>query len=300
MEKLMDAVRHVKAEVVIVNDGDDEIAYRFAQPGVRVVKNVGSGVAAARNTGVKHATSDILLFMDDDMWLTSEAINRMLQVHRDQESIALNVNWVYPEVLSSRLVGTAFGRYLIHHGFTSLKGWFGKSEEWRDKEPFVTMGITSQNLSMRRSTFQKSGGYNEAFPMAGFEDHDYSRRLNKSGIRIVVDPTVMMFHNEADRSVIKDWLNRKIRGGVTRRVAVNQGYRELQLTYSWPKRNVLLVAGYLKPAIVKVIESGWSNRSKQLDRISFPLINLLLTEAIFRGYELGGLNTNDKSRHGQS
>jgi glycosyltransferase involved in cell wall biosynthesis len=282
---LLPSLQKQHPEIIVVNDGEDVVNLQaFAYPRIRVVKNRGKGVASARNTGATISTGDILLFLDDDMLISEEAIEKVIAFHLHREDSALNLNWVYPPDMQRNLHETLFGRYLETFFFTTLKGWSRDLSEWNDHQLFQASGVTSQNLSLRRDTFLKIGGYNESFPHAGFEDFELARKLNTARVSIYVDPTVMTFHNEADRLTIQAWLDRKYRGSITRSVAVDLGYTELSISYSTAKKMVLQILGVLAPALKKMVSSKFWNTRTFADRMFFVLINLLLAEAIYRGY----------------
>jgi GT2 family glycosyltransferase len=279
------ATQGVHAEIIVVNDGDEEV-YRLKKtyPSIRIVDNPGSGVASARNTGAAKATSDLLLFMDDDIWMTAEALKRMHEFHAEAKMAVLNVNWIYPQLLEQQLKTTAFGRYLSRHQFTSLKGWNKDQKDWRDDECFKTQGVTSQNLSMRKEVFDRIGGYTEKFPHAGFEDHDFSKALLKHGVEIYIDPRAMTFHNEADRVELIPWMNRRQRGGETRRVAVDLGYVELQLNYSKTRATLLSFISAIRPLLSVLSSNRITNAVVALDFFSFKIFDALFAAAIYKGY----------------
>lgn len=274
-------------EVIVVNDGNGDLSdLESVFPRVKVMKNPHSGVASARNAGAKASSASVLFFLDDDIWATDQVIERILFWHAKEPGLALNLNWTYPEQLREKIHGTAFGRYLEYFGFTSLKGW-NRSNRWSDREFFETNGITSQNLSIRRSTFFEAGGYNESFPHAGFEDYEFSQRLVSLGVRICIDPTIMMYHNEEDRLQLSAWLERKKRGGETRAVASALGHAELTLTYPILKSFTLKLVARLRGVLVSVACNAWVDRSSSLDFLTFRIINLLLAASIFEGYQKG-------------
>ena len=65
---------HADIEVIVVNDGspdnsEDVVQPFLADPRVRYFKQTNAGVAAARNTALKHATGDFFALLDqDDLW----------------------------------------------------------------------------------------------------------------------------------------------------------------------------------------------------------------------------------------
>jgi glycosyltransferase involved in cell wall biosynthesis len=63
-------------EAVVVDDGsiDNTKAVCFEYPKVKYVYQSNSGLAAARNTGIKQATGEYLVFLDADDWLFEDGI----------------------------------------------------------------------------------------------------------------------------------------------------------------------------------------------------------------------------------
>jgi glycosyltransferase involved in cell wall biosynthesis len=287
LQHLVRCINGFEVEVIVVNDGDDRIySLRKNFPIIKIIQNPGSGVASARNTGARLAAADLLLFLDDDMWITEPVVERILVMHSKHTKMALNINWIYPPKLSKQIQATAFGRYLDHFNFTSLKGW-NTSNPWNDEQCFETIGITSQNLSIRKETFLNVGGYNESFPHAGFEDYELSKRLVASGVKIFINPVVMMYHNEADRQQLRPWLDRKKRGGETRAVAVALGHLELEIKYSFIKKSILRVIALFRNILVWFAANSITDKFSILDVVTFKIINVLLAVSIFDGYRVG-------------
>jgi glycosyltransferase involved in cell wall biosynthesis/peptidoglycan/xylan/chitin deacetylase (PgdA/CDA1 family) len=75
-------------EIIVVDDGSSdntrEVAARYPQ--VRYVRQENQGLAAARNTGLRHSTGSYLVFLDADDRLLSQAVEmglHQLQAHPD-------------------------------------------------------------------------------------------------------------------------------------------------------------------------------------------------------------------------
>jgi GT2 family glycosyltransferase len=277
------AIQSLNAEIIVVNDSKtNSVDIPSAYTGkVRMINNPKSGVASARNLGAKKAQADLLLFLDDDMWISEDNLLTTLSLHHNQTDCCIILNWVYPVALDQEIKATQFGRYLHHFGFASLKGWCN-GMNWSDEKLFPVNGITSQYLSIRKRDFWKAGGYNENFPHAGFEDHDFGVRLLQHGVQPYVYPLSTVYHNEADRMNVEAWLARKKRGGETRKVAVQVGYSNTGLTYGFTKKKAYRLLSVGKPVLLKLLQA--IPNQPGFDPLYFKVLNLLLGTASFEGY----------------
>jgi glycosyltransferase EpsJ len=106
-------------EVVVVDDGspDDSAALveRRAQadPRIRLVRQANAGLGAARNTGVAHATGELLAFADSDDDLPPAALERMVAstdrtgselVVGSVERVSPARRWLLPRVAANHAV----------------------------------------------------------------------------------------------------------------------------------------------------------------------------------------------------
>lgn len=278
----VDAIQEIEAEIIIINDGDNDILIpEIWKSKVRVIKNPKSGVASARNLGAKNAKSDFLLFMDDDMLIHKNAVNKVIAFLQENENATININWIYTPELLQQITKTKFGRYLDNFGFTSLKGW-NKEQPWNENDLFENIGITSQFLGIQKNTFNKVNGYDETFPHAGYEDYDFAKRMSENGIKFFIWPKDIIFHNETDRHELSKWLDRKRRGGETRKHAVIKGNTELALQYVGLKKLIL--------QSLKASKNFWIGclnalpNIKILDGFYGKMVNILLATSIFEGY----------------
>jgi glycosyltransferase involved in cell wall biosynthesis len=273
-------------EIIVVNDNKEAdfiLDKKNTSTQITVLNSTGSGVACARNTGAKKARAGKFIFVDDDMLLNKESIlNACTFLDKNTDS-TYNANWVYETNLIKNISSTKFGRYLIHNQHTTLEGWNKGGIEWKNNSLLKTDGITSQFFALKRADFEKIGGYNETFPFAGFEDYDINMKLIKHGITNYIDTGVCIFHNEYDRVEAEQWLQRKKRGAVTRKVAVEMGFKELTIEYPASKKILLSFLKFIRP-LIKSFAHLIPNASF-CDPVYNRTINLLIAIYIFEGYQ---------------
>jgi len=106
-----------EATILVVNDGStDDTATRAEQAGALVVNHPYSmGNGAAIKTGTRHASSDILVFMDADGQHDPADIPRLLA----------KLDEGYEMVVGARQADTqaSLGRRLANHGYNRLASW---------------------------------------------------------------------------------------------------------------------------------------------------------------------------------
>lgn len=282
LEPAVKAAAEVDVEILIINDGDKEILIpKDWSLKVRVIKSPGEGVAAARNLGAKIAASDLLIFMDDDILINEYALKKTIELANQYPDSTININWIYSPELLKDIMQTKFGRYLDKFGFTSLKGW-NNGQPWNEHDLFQNLGVTSQFLAIHKHVFNGVNGYDETFPHAGFEDYDFAKRMREKGVHFYIWPKDTIYHNETDRHELKPWLERKRRGGETRRNAVLRGHKELELHYSGLKKIILLFLSVTKNFWMWFLDA--LPNSKPLDGFYGMIVNALLATYIFEGY----------------
>ncbi|MBL7863578.1 MAG: glycosyltransferase [Cyclobacteriaceae bacterium] len=279
----IEAVSNLNAEIIVVHDrtyNSFQVLAQTAVP-VAVLRSPRPGVAAKRNLGAANARGTLLLFLDDDILTSDAVIGHMIKLHESAQDICVNPNWVYPANLMRDLPSSAFGRFLLAYNFVGFKGWYG-DPSWKDNALFQSKSIASFHLSISRENFLKSGGYNENFAEAGFEDYDYPKRLKEADLRFFIDSSVCVFHNEEDRTTIRPWLVRQQRGAFTRREAVTLGYTEMSIHYGVLKKATFRFIAILQPLLLLGLSA--ISKYKGLDRISFQIVLLLQAHHIYKGY----------------
>ncbi len=186
LEKCIREVSRIcpEAEIIAVLDDEAEVAKISSQAKVLVTGAI--TIAAKRNFGASHSTSEYLAFIDSDAYPEEEWLHRAIDIlSKDRRIGAVGGPNISPpvETSSERFVGCALKSVLV----TGL-GNFRKTISPRR----IVKDLPSCNLVVRRAEFLSIGGMNEML-FTG-EDIDYCRRMVRSGRKIVYDPAVLVYH----------------------------------------------------------------------------------------------------------
>lgn len=282
VSRLLNAVQEMDIEIIVVNDSKtSKPKLPAGASSIKILNNPGQGVASARNFGAYYATSENLLFLDDDMWVTNANLIRALELVTLYPGAAINFNWIYPEYLLEQISKNRFGRYLIKYGFTTMKGW-NKGQPWNENHLFETNGIAGASLLIKKELYFQLEGYDISFPYAGAEDYDFSQRLKKAGVKMLIEPTSMMYQNEANKVKAESWLQRYRKASITRKHAVNLGYSELAYVYPGFRKYIYLF--FYKMKSVFHLLKDLIPPAKVFDPVYFFIINLMLAAYICKGY----------------
>lgn len=166
-----------------------------------------SSVAVKRNAAASHAKYEILYFCDSDCVVTPDILNRHINSYETEEIGAV----AGPVILQGE--ENKFNSMLMQTAWCTA---FSQPLY----APYTEWGVTA-NFSMRRSAYEKTGGFNARFPnKPGGEDVDIGFRIRDCGYLIKSAPQAVVYHSN------KTWLKLK---DVSSRL------------YSYGKSNVLVV-----------------------------------------------------------
>ncbi len=169
-------------DVVLVDDGSTdstrEIASKFA---VRVVATEGHiGPAAARNLGASTAKGDILFFVDTDVMLRPDSIERL--VRRLAETDVDAVCGVQAVDMRHRDLVSQYKNLWMRWTYLRLRGE-------------VPLFYTSA-AAIPRTLFWQAGGFDIGYTTPSLEDTAFGQKLARLGIRVQVQPDLEVEHRK--------------------------------------------------------------------------------------------------------
>jgi GT2 family glycosyltransferase len=190
-------------EVVLVDNGSIEPETRVLhqaltkRPSTRVLDYPGGfNWPAINNQAAATCTSDMLLFLNNDVEATSEGwLHAMVELAQRPEIGAVAPRLNYPDG-SLQHAGVVLGvGGIATHIFNGLpKGhhaYFGWERVVRSYS-----ALSAACMLVRREVFEEMGGFDEAYPVA-FNDVDFCLRLGQAGYRLLYTPHAELTHHES-------------------------------------------------------------------------------------------------------
>jgi GT2 family glycosyltransferase len=167
-------------EIVMVDDGSTDqsraIAANFP---VRVVPTAGRvGPGAARNLGARVAEGDVLLFIDSDVMVRRDTVERIAACfeNRDVEGVVA----VQAADMRHRDLVSQYKNIWMRWTYARKTG---------DVPLFYTTAA-----AIRRDAFLSAGGFDPGYATPNVEDTAFGQRLAQLGIRVRVEPEVEVEH----------------------------------------------------------------------------------------------------------
>lgn len=198
-EVLVQTLRSVRAldpaprEVLLVDQTvkhameTEQFLEKAAREGwLRWIRQQPPRVTTARNRLIQEATTDIVIFIDDDVELPKDFLARHLRNYRDPKVVAVAgrvrqaVETPYPKPRGGRWPRVLDYKYLSVFSAQRVEG---------------VANFMGCNHSARVETLRKVGGYDTNYRgQSLFEETDLAIRIWKSGGLIVYDPETPLFH----------------------------------------------------------------------------------------------------------
>jgi rSAM/selenodomain-associated transferase 2 len=167
-------------ELIVIDGGSVDGTVEVVRPHARVIRSE-QGRAVQMNSGARHSTGEILLFLHADSHLPPRAFPQMERVLAD-----------------SKIVGGTF-----RLRFNSQK-FFLRAIAFFTRFKFRYFHYGDQGIFVRRSVFEQLNGFTE---MPFMEDIDFLQRLHRTGrVILLKQPITTSARRFLERGVIRQQL----------------------------------------------------------------------------------------------
>jgi len=210
--EILDSIKHLQAdakdyEVILIDDHSSDRTVEIAKKSstkVRILKAIGCGVAAARNTGIMAAKGNIVVFVDCDGVLDSRCL------------IELSAKLANPRV--DIVQGNIWEQYYN----TKANNWLSLWRKTVFMEKMVNKNGTLNSfngrlLAVKVSSLKKLIGLKKVFDSslsgAGGEDRECGERLYQKGAVIELASKAIIKHK--DPTNLCELIKKKFKNGIT-------------------------------------------------------------------------------------
>jgi len=173
-------------EIIIVDDHSDVPVENLVKKGSPIDVNIfrhesNKGSAASRNTGIKNAKNELLIFIDSDVLADENFVmSHAVQYELNQKVLSFGTIKWHPEVRTNNF--TRYGR------------WF-EYDNVLDKPDLDFNDFNGANFSISRNELKKSGVlFDERFKQYGMEDIEFGYLLKQKGFTFEFCHDALVWH----------------------------------------------------------------------------------------------------------
>ena len=183
IEALLSQKTEKSYEVIVVDDGStDETPYIIKRYPVKIITQKNAGPSAARNTGWKAASGEIVAFTDSDCVPVPGWIEALSKPFEDPS------------------VGGVGGTYETENIGSLLATYVGEDIKFRHDRLGKEIEATGTfSAAFRKKLLERVGGFDETYKKATAEDFDLCFAIRKTRHKIIHEPNAIVGHYHKER-----------------------------------------------------------------------------------------------------
>ena len=165
-------------EVILVDDGStDDTVKKAEKYGFCIVKlKNGGNPSKARNFGAKKASGDTFIFVDADIVLKPDSIEKIVSKVSEEETVSFS--GIYAKETPASGFFSQLQNLILYYRLSKL--------------PEIVTFTNSAFCAIKREAFETINGYNEG--MSYFEDVEIGNRLTRNGYKLRIDSSLSVTH----------------------------------------------------------------------------------------------------------
>lgn len=188
-------------EIIVVNNGSldrtrDIVINHFPQ--VKLIdakKNL--GFAGGNNLGIKYATGDIIILLNDDTTVKTDWIDAIAKVFNEDKKVGVvGCKILYPDKKTIQHAGGIVRQNGLTEHIGNGELDYGQYDFLKEVDY-----VTGAAIAFRRELIDILGLLDEKYYPIYFEETDYCFRARKLGYRIIYLPQAVVYHWESQSTV---------------------------------------------------------------------------------------------------
>lgn len=269
-------------ELIIVVDGstDDTIdvlkTWENKFEDFKVISQQNKGRAAVRNTGVRHASGELLLFFDDDLIVDKNCIKE----HQEYQQSTNYKNIFVGEIIDDPIAtndNEAFLKYKKHIVASWYKTMFKPERKISEHIFDGDYYLAGANFSLTKTIYNHIGGLDETLNRS--EDYEFAIRAKLAGIKTIMgDKYASVIHKDNNNN-FKDWVL-KARYGEINNAIVYAKDKEKFKVYAPQKKTV---TAFIKGIIFRSLANKYAYRFMLS---SSAVKNIIPSNILYKSYDL--------------
>ncbi len=234
------------------------------------------GRAAVRNTGVKNAQNELLLFFDDDLEVDENCIK-----HHVEYQIKTNFKTIFVGEIIDAPIETSNNKEFVIYKKYIANGWhktiFRKDRKIDEQTFYGDYYLAAANFSITKNIFNKIGGMDESLNRA--EDYEFAIRAKAEGIQTILANNFAKVTHLDSNNNFNDWVLKARLGEINNAIVYAKDNQKFQV-YAPPKKNL---ANFFK----KIIFKSLANKRAYAFMTSSSFLKWIIPNFIlFRAYDL--------------
>lgn len=204
-------------EVIVVDDASSDGSADFISatyPSVNLIrKKTNEGFSSAVNTGVVHATGELIMLLNSDVAPEENYLKPLIASFADPAVFAVGSLQKCREI--GRITERGRGVGIFRRGFL----YHGKGENMRGDTLWVSGGAGM----FSKKIWMKLGGLSPIYNPFYWEDIDLSYLARKAGFKVLFEPASVVYHDQTEGA---------IRSQRDERMVKSVAYRN-QILFTW-------------------------------------------------------------------
>jgi len=205
-----------EVEFIVVNDGSTDGTKEYLEsmefPGtIKIINNQNNGSAVARNKGIQNSCGDFILFVDNDIILENNYIEKLIaRTRRNPDRVhAGNIGLIPLKRVPKIIDLLCSGEPLPLNQLTNISyidAIYGTLPVAFIRDADIDIScwwglVTGGNMCFPRQILAAIGGFDESFKSWGPEDIDLTYRAFKGGYKFKFHGDLFLFHLDHARNL---------------------------------------------------------------------------------------------------